>query len=141
MSKVVSLRLKDDQLERLERAARRLGRKPSETAALLLEESLRERDFAFIEFRDSPIGRQAYLKGTRLTVWHVVSLVRAFDGDQSEVAKVLEIPIVTVAAAVNYAGAYPEEIESAIRDNARAVEDLQRLIPNLEVIEVDAAAP
>ncbi len=74
MSKVLSLRLKDDQIERLARAARRLGRTPSETAALLLEESLREREFTFIEFRDSPVGRQAYLKGTRLAVWQVTAL-------------------------------------------------------------------
>ena len=69
MSKVVSMRLKDEQVDRLERAARRLGRSPSEAAALLLEEALRQRDFALIEFRDSPVGRQAYVHGTRLAVW------------------------------------------------------------------------
>ncbi len=44
MSKVVSMRLEDDQMERLKRAARQLGRTPAETASLLLEESLRERE-------------------------------------------------------------------------------------------------
>src|ERR687887_152608 len=91
VSKVISLRLKDDQVQRLERAARRLGRSPSEAAALLLEESLRQREFAFIEFRDSPVGRQAYLQGTRLTVWQVVSLARTYGGDVAQTAAHLDL--------------------------------------------------
>lgn len=141
MSKVLSLRLKDDQVERLARAARRLGRTASETAALLLEESLREREFAFIEFRDSPVGRQAYLKGTRLAVWQVAALAGAFGRDANRIAAHLETPPVAIASALAYADAYPTDIEVAIADNARAAADLERLVPNREVVEVDAAAP
>jgi hypothetical protein len=138
---VVSLRLKDDQVQRLERAARALDRTPSEAAALLLEESLRERDFAFLEFRGSPVGRQAYLQGARLAIWQVVSLTRDLDGDAERAAAYLEIPVVMVAAALAYADAYPAEIDAAIADNDRDVADLQRLIPGLEVVTVDASAP
>ena len=141
MSKVVSLRLKDDQMERLQRAARRLGRSPSEAAVLLLEEALRARDFAFIEFRDSPVGRQAYLQGTRLPVWQVVSLARSYGGDVAQTAAHLELPTVYVVAALQYATAYPSEIEAAIADNAHAAAHLADLIPTLEVIDVDAASP
>lgn len=141
MSKVVSLRLKDHQMERLGRAARHLGRTVSEAAALLLEESLRERDFAFVEFRDSTVGRQAYLQGTRLAIWQVASLARSFDRDAARTAAYLEIPAVAVAAALAYADAYSAEIDAAITDNARPITDLARLIPNLEVVDTDAAAP
>lgn len=141
MSKVMSLRLKDDQFERLGRVARRLGRTPSEAASLLLEESLRQRDFAFVEFRDSSVGRQAYLQGTRLAVWQVAALARSFDGDAARTAAHLEVPAVAVAAALAYAGAYPAEIEAAIADNAATAADLVRLIPTLEVVAVDATAP
>ena len=141
MSKVVSLRLKDGQVERLQRAARRLGRTPSEAAALLLEEALRQREFAFIEFRDSPVGRQAYLQGTRLKVWQIVSLTRVYGGDVARIAADLELPAVQVVAALRYAAAYPEEIEAAIADNECTAADLERLIPNLRVVQVDAAAP
>ncbi|MGH2585550.1 MAG: transcriptional regulator [Dehalococcoidia bacterium] len=134
----MSLRLKDDQMERLRRTARRLGRKPSETAALLLEEALRQSEFALIEFRDSPAGRQAYLRGTRLTVWQVTKLVRAFSGDADQTAAHLEVPATLVRAARAYAAAYPEEIEAAIEDADRSLEELQRLIPNLTVVEVHA---
>ena len=137
----MSLRLRDDQVARLSRTARHLGRTPSEAAVLLLEESLRQRDFAFVEFRDSAVGRQAYLKGTRLAVWQLASLGQSFEGDEARVAAHLEIPTAAVAAARAYATAYPSEIEAAIDDNAHAATDLARLIPELEIVEVDAAAP
>jgi uncharacterized protein (DUF433 family) len=138
MSKVVSLRLRDDQVERLERAARRLGRPPSAVAVLLLEESLRQRDFPFVEFRDSPVGRQAYIKGTRIAVWQVEWLARHYDRDIAGIAEHLDLPAIQVASALHYSEAYPGEIEPAIQDNIRTGEELCRLIPNLEMVEVDA---
>ena len=141
MSKVVSLRLRDEQVERLQRAARQLGRTLSEAAALLLEEGLRQREFAFIEFRDSAVGRQAYLQGTRLAVWQVAWLARDFDGDAARVAAAhLELPVTQVMTALNYAAAYPDEIEAAIEDSSHAPADLRRLVPDLNVTTV-ADAP
>lgn len=141
MSKVVSLRLKDDQIERLGRAARQLGRTPSETAALLLEESLRQREFPFIEFRDTVVGRQAYLKGTRLAAWQLARLAQLYEGDLARFAADFEIPSVALAGAMEYADAYSSEMEAAIEDDAYAAAHLSELIPNLEVFKVDAAAP
>lgn len=141
MSKVVSMRLKDDQVQRLGRAARRLGRTPSEAAALLLEEGLRLGEFAFIEFRDSAAGRQAYLKGSRLTVWQLIAFLNSVNGDTDQTAAALEVPSAWVQAAVAYARAYPAEIDAAIADNTPDVDRLSRLIPNLQIVTVDAAAP
>lgn len=138
MSTVVSLRLKDKQLEALRRAARRLGRSPSEAAVVLLEEALRQREFTFIQFRDSPVGRQAYLQGTRLAVWQVASLAREYGSDVDKVAQHLGLPATEIRAALNYAAAYPEEIEAAIADSVSTLDELERLIPNLETLEVDA---
>ena len=53
---VVSMRMEESQEERLEKMARRLGRSPSETSALLVEEGLRRSEFAFVDFRDTPVG-------------------------------------------------------------------------------------
>ena len=139
MSKVVSLRLKDDQVRRLAKAARRLGRTPSETAAVLLEEALRQAEFAFIEFRDSAVGRQAYIKGSRLAVWQIAALARSFGDDPERIAAHLEVPETWIRAAFTYASAYPDEIGGAIADNEHDITALRRLIPSLEV--VDAPAP
>jgi hypothetical protein len=78
MSHVVSMRLRDEQMERLRRLARRLGYTPSEASALLLEEALRTAEFAFIQFRNSPGGRQAYVAGSSPAVWEVVMVARGY---------------------------------------------------------------
>ena len=141
MSRVVSIRLKDGQFERLQRAAGELNRSPSEAAALLLEESLRHREFLFVEFRDTAAGRTTFIQGTRIAVWHIVNLVRAYEGDTSKVAEHLEIPPVQVEACMAYAATYPEEIETAIAENRWAADHIQELIPGIEIYRFDASAP
>ncbi|MBN2505802.1 MAG: transcriptional regulator [Verrucomicrobia bacterium] len=132
-SAVVSLRVSDEQAERLQRKARQLGRTPSETGAILLDESLRRDEFAFIDFRDSAVGRQAYIQGSRLAVWQVVSLVRRYAGDVTKACGHLEWPPVKVRAALSYAKAFPEEIENAIRDaQSCSFDRISRMLPQAE---------
>ena len=56
MSQILSLRIPDTMIDRLDRFARRLGNGMTRTKAgvLLLEEALREAEFSFVEYRDSP---------------------------------------------------------------------------------------
>jgi uncharacterized protein (DUF433 family) len=139
VSKVVSLRLRPEQWERLQRMARWLGRTPSEASVLLLEEALRAAEFGFIQFRNSPAGRQAYVLGTSLAVWEVAFLARFFGGDADRLATHLGWPPVKVKAALAYAEAYPEEVEAAIADNERGPEPLRRALPALETVTVGEA--
>lgn len=81
-SAVVSLRVSEEQAERLQRKARQMGRLASETGAILLDEGLRRDEFAFIDFRDSAVDRQAWIQSSRLAVWQAVSLVRQLAGLQ-----------------------------------------------------------
>ena len=76
-------------------------------------------EFGSIVFHDSPAGRQAYVMGTRVAVWQVVSIVRSYDGDKEAAARHLEWPPARVQAALTYAAAFPDEVEAAIEDNAR----------------------
>jgi predicted DNA-binding protein len=61
MSQVVSTRLPDHTAERLKRFARQLGKTPSETSAILIEESLRESfpilNFAILLWGDNPTSK------------------------------------------------------------------------------------
>jgi uncharacterized protein (DUF433 family) len=140
MSRVLSLRLRDGQVERLGRVARRLGRTPSETGALLLEEALRMAEFGHITFRDSPVGRQAYVQGTSLAVWEVVMVAQAHDGDATMTASYLEWPVVQVQAALQYAAAYPDEIEAALADNdAYDFAKVSRMLPQAQLVLVPEA--
>lgn len=140
-STVVSLRVSEKQAERLQRKARQWGRSPSETGALLLEEGLRKDEFAFIDFRDSAVGRQAYIQGSRLAVWQVVTLVRSFGDGVKSAAEHLAWPAAKVQAALNYAQAFQEEIEAAISDNqSYDFKKISRLLPQAEVFASPAKA-
>lgn len=136
MSKVISFRVSGERLERLNRAARAMNRTPGEAAAALVEEGLRQREFPRIEFRDTGIGRQAFVRGTRLAVWHVARAAQAFDGNIASVAEHFCISPEDAAVALAYAREYKSEIEAAIADNDAAEARLVALLPPEHVVTV-----
>lgn len=134
MSTVVSTRLPDQTHERLQRFARRLGKTPSETSALLIEESLRQQDFPYIEFRQTPLGRHAHLKNSSLAVWEVIRIAQGYGLDEQKTADHFQRPLAWVKSAILYAEAYPDEIQTAIADAQASHETtLLRLLPQLEI--------
>jgi len=127
---VISMRLPAESGKRLKRMANRHGWTPSDASARLVEEGLRRSEFAFVDFRDSSAGRQAYIQGSSLAVWEILLLVRSYKEDISSVARHLKWPVAKVQAAANYAKAFPEEIEGAISENsATDFEKLKRMLP------------
>src|SRR5271166_2776591 len=104
-STVISMRLPAESGNRLKRMASRYGWTPSDASARLVEEGLRRSEFAFIDFRDSAVGRQACIQGSSLAVWEVISLLQSYKDDQEAVAKHLEWAKTKVQAAVSYAEA------------------------------------
>lgn len=129
-SVVISMRLPAESGNRLKRMASRHGWTPSDASARLVEEGLRRSEFAFIDFRDSASGRQAYIQGSTLAVWEVMLLVRSYKGDVAAVAKHLRWPEAKVQAAINYAEALPDEIEEALSENSGAdFDSLKRMLP------------
>ena len=129
-STVISMRLPAASGKRLRRMANRHGWTPSDASARLVEEGLRRSEFAFIDFRDSPAGRQACLQGSTLAVWEIMLLVDSYRKNVSAVAKHLKWPEAKIQAAINYAAAFPEEISEAIAENeATDFEALRRMLP------------
>jgi hypothetical protein len=116
-STVISMRLPAESGKRLRRMANRHGWTPSDASARLVEEGLRRSEFGFIDFRDSPAGRQACLQGSTLAVWEVMLLVNSYQQNVSVVARHLKWPEAKVQAAVNYAATFPEEISEALGEN------------------------
>ena len=127
---VVSMRLPPESGNRLKRMANRHGWTPSDASARLVEEGLRRSEFAFIDFRDSAVGRQAYIQGSTLAVWEVWLLVQSYRTDVSAVAKHLKWSEAKVQAAINYTKAFPGEIETALSENAATdFGALKRMLP------------
>jgi uncharacterized protein (DUF433 family) len=137
MSKVMSIRFKDQQVERLGRISRRLGKAPSETVALLVEEALRMAEHPQIDFRDSIAGRHAYVKGSGLAVWEVAMIARHLDWDAEKVADYLNWLPERAQAVLNYVRDYREEIDAELADNdAIDFAALQRMFPHIQRIVV-----
>jgi len=129
-SMVLSMRLPVESGQRLKRIAKRHGWTPSDASARLVEEGLRRSEFAFLDFRDSPSGRQAYIQGSTLAVWEVMFLLRSYKGNVAAVARHLKWPEARVRAALYYSEAFPAEIDEAMAENDSAdFESLKRMLP------------
>jgi uncharacterized protein (DUF433 family) len=104
------------------------GRTAGDLLADYAEEIARKHQFCYLEFRDTPIGRMAYIKGTRSAVWLICELVKQNEGDVTKIAKLHGWPETKVRAAMNYATANPKEIEG-LRNRARTItqEKLRKL--------------
>src|SRR5579863_3268413 len=127
---VISMRLPEDSGKRLKRMANRHGWTPSDASARLVEEGLRRSEFAYIDFRDSAAGRQAYIQGSTLAIWEVMLLLRSYKGDVKNVAKHLKWPEAKVRAALNYSEAFPGEVNDAIAENDSIdFDSLKRMLP------------
>ena len=107
---IMTLRLPLEVHRGVERLAARLGHKPAQIGARLIEEGLRRRDFPQVDLRETASGRVAYLSGTRLSVSWVVQQIRGSISVE-RFAREHEIPPARVRAALAYAKAFPEEIQ------------------------------
>ena len=129
-SVVISMRIPLESGKRLKRMARQHGWTPSDAGARLVEEGLRRTEFAFIDFRDSPAGRQAYLQGSSLAVWEIMSLARHYGDNAAAVADHLGWTEARVQAAFNYAKAFSEEVKEAMEENDSVdFEKLSQMLP------------
>ncbi len=121
---VLTLRLAAEVQRGVERLAARLGHKPAQMGARLIEEGLRRRDFPQVDLRETAAGRVAYLAGTRLAVYWVVQRIRG-GMNAEEFAREHEVPVARVRTALAYAEAFPEEIRRDLEEvemNRRWVE-------------------
>lgn len=136
MSQVVSIRLPDETANRLKVSARRSGRTVNETASRSIEESLRQEEFADIEFRSFNGERLACLKGA-LPIWQIIMVARDYGMEAEKTAAHFRFPLHRVKSAFYYYEAYPQEIDQAIGDNdAMTFDKLKRLLPQLEAISI-----
>lgn len=114
---------------RLERLARRRGLPPATIGAACVDEGARMDLHPGVEFRSTPAGRTAFVRGTRLQVWMALDAIRDF-GDVDKAARALRIPVLLVAGAQNYGRDFPEEMAACREEGRRPLEEVARLVPN-----------
>jgi uncharacterized protein (DUF433 family) len=84
-----------------------------------------------VEYRDTPLGRQPYMKGSGLAVWEVVMLARPRGMSAERIAQDYPYPVEHIQAALAYYEANRDEIDQAIEENQIGFDAMKRLLPNV----------
>lgn len=130
MTASTSYRLTDALKRRLAERAEAEGISETALVSRTLDEGMRTSDHPGIVYRSGPSGRRAGLAGGP-DVWEVVVAVRHApgrgDSQVAEAARQTGLREAQIRLAVNYAAAYPEEIEHRIAANEAAAERAREL--------------
>ncbi|HLJ55595.1 MAG TPA: hypothetical protein VKT77_11200 [Chthonomonadaceae bacterium] len=142
MAQLISARLPERTADRVKQYAQRRHRSVNETVSVALEEWLRQNEFAFIEFRDTPDGRMAYMKNSRLPVYWVIKIAKSYGMDIDRVCSYWPNRLrAWVQAAFNYYEAFSDEIDEQIAlYDAVTFDTLKRQLPQIEAITIPASA-
>lgn len=119
----------------VEREAHRTGRSKGAVIEALAEEALRMRLFPGIAFRGTDWERRAWVIGTALDVWQIVEAHR----DAGFVERMAQNDSASerqIQLALDYYRQFPDEIDQAIAENQRPIEQLQREFPFIAVNDV-----
>jgi len=133
MSQVVTVRVPEETADAMRRIAQKERRSLSDVGARMIEEWVRQNQFAHIEFRSFNGERHACLK-ERIQVWQVVMVARDYQMNRDQTAMHLGLTNEQIQAALNYYEAFPDEIDMALSENdAMGYEQVKRLLPNVRV--------
>ncbi|MBW3665230.1 MAG: hypothetical protein KY469_19220 [Actinobacteria bacterium] len=135
MTVPVSYRLDEGLKRRLSEQAAVEGVTETGLVARILDEALKVAAHPGIVYRDGPTGRRAALAAGP-DVWEVINGVRHARGRGEKrignAAEQMGLPERLVRLAVNFAAAYPDEIEERIAMNAAAAERARALAEERE---------
>lgn len=131
-----SMRLSKRMEALVDREAKRTGRSRGAIIETLADEALRMRLFPGIAFRGVDWERRAWVIGTALDVWQIVDAHRdigsiermAADGSANERQ---------IRLALDYYELFAEEIDGAIAENRRQIEQLEEEFPFITVTRVE----
>jgi hypothetical protein len=121
----------------VEREARRTGRSKGAVVEALADEALRMRLFPGIAFRGADWERRAWVMGTAFDVWQLVEAHRDI-GSVERMAEGGAASERQIRLALEYYKQFPEEIDEAIAENGRPLEQLEREFPFIGVSPFDA---
>lgn len=132
-SQPFSMRLSLATDELVAREARRTRRSKGAVVESLAEEALRTRRFPGIAFRGADWNRRPWVIGTALDVWEIVAATSGFDSPLAAAAET-DVAEAHVRLALAYHEAFPHEIDDAITENSRPLEQLRREYPTLDTL-------
>jgi uncharacterized protein (DUF433 family) len=119
--------------ELVTREAQRTRRSKGAVVESLTEEALRTRRFPGIAFRGSDWARRPWIIGTALDVWEIVAASRSYDSPQ-EMAARTDLTEAQIRLALTYYREFPDEVDTAIAENDRALGQLRREYPTVDTL-------
>jgi uncharacterized protein (DUF433 family) len=129
-----SVRLEGATEEVVEAEARRMRRSKSAVVEAFTEETARTRRFPGIAFRGDDAQRRAWMIGSGLDVWELLQMLEDYGSPEKLVADT-HLSLAQVRLAIAYRNAYPEEIDEAVADNRRPLDELKALFPFIEAVD------
>ena len=120
----------------VDQEARRTGRSRGAIVEALAEEALRMRLFPGVAFRGTDWERRAWVIGTALDVWQIVDAHRDI-GSVESMAAGGSANARQIRLALGYYKLFPEEVDAAIAENRRPIEQLEEEFPFIAVSRVD----
>jgi hypothetical protein len=117
--------------------ARRTGRSRGAIVEALAEEALRMRLFPGVAFKGADWERRAWVIGTALDVWQIIDAHRDI-GSIESMAAGGSANERQIRLALDYYEMFPEEIDAAVADNRRPLEQLEEEFPFIAVSNIDA---
>jgi hypothetical protein len=131
-----SMRLSEKMEALVQSEAQRTGRSKGAIVEGLAEEAMRMRLFPGIAFRGADWERRAWVIGTALDKWQIVaayqdlgSIDRMVEGGSANERQ--------IRLALDYYERFPEEIDAAIAENRRTIDQLETEFPFIEVSRVN----
>lgn len=135
-STTLSIRVPTETRRWLERFSQLRGSAGS-AAARLVEEAKRRELFRAIEFRDTPLGRVAWVQGTRVQAAFAWMAARDHGFDAGKLARHFSWPLWKAESVLTYAETYRDELQEDVRvlESIDATALKQR-IPGLKVFKI-----
>lgn len=131
-----SMRLSKRMTALIDHEARRTGRSRGAIVEALADEALRGRLFPGIAFRGVDWDRRAWVIGTALDVWQIIDAYRDIDSIET-MAEGGSANERQIQLALHYYEMFPGEIDAAIDENRRPIEQLEQEFPFITVSRVD----
>lgn len=131
-SEPFTMRMSKPMEELVEIEARRTGRSKGAVVEALADEALRMRLFPGIAFRGAGWERRAWVIGTAFDVWQLIEAYQDLGSVQQMVADG-SVTEHHVRLALDYYERFTDEIDQAIAENRRPLDQLEREFPFIAV--------
>lgn len=131
-SQPFSLRLSPRMDALISEEARRTRRSKGAVVEALAEEALRSRLLPGIAFRGSDWERRPWVIGTALDVWEIVQAYGDF-GSIDRMVRQTDLTERQIRLAMTYYELFPDEIDAAIAEARRPLDELRTLFPTIGI--------